>query len=431
MLDETTVESAAPPDVLAAEPEETTAETAVVEEDSAASESAEVEPETLEAQPEEDDPFLELEDQPRTREVLDKLFPRIPKEAREEWGKDLEQFAAAREQLQKVGGEDGITFAETVVPLLNNPNPSENEADIAFEAFAERNPALLAAMGNRLLNVALTNERTGESMANNLIREEFGEGYDLATIHKLVGFHRGGLMDMDAFDKAAASVGLDKPSPIVEKLQSELTKANERIGQLEGKTNSVEQAEVTQAKAKADEWLSGEVMRGIPKLAEKYGWMPKDGGDKRTNSALVRLGQLVTAHLDRVSKEAPEYANYLYLRDEQKKVLGPDGKPHYLATKQATPLSARAEAEFIQIVKDLQPLINDGLRYKSAPRRQVKTSEAATRTTERKPAPQPRAESSGFNWDDPKYQFNPNRVDEIVQKAQAKAADSRVRVGQR
>lgn len=430
MLDETTVESAAPPDVLAAEPEDTTAETAVVEEDSAAPESAEVEPEKLETQPEEDDPFLELEDQPRTREILDKLFPRIPKEAREEWGKDLEQFAAAREQLQKVGGEDGITFAETVVPLLNNPNPSENEADIAFEAFAERNPALLAAMGNRLLNVALTDERTGESMANNLIREEFGEGYDLATIHKLVGFHRGGLLDMDAFDKAAVSAGLDKPSPLVEKLENEVKTLKQTVETLQGKTNSVEQAEAAKVQAKADEWISTELMKGIPELAKKVGWMPKDKGDERVNKALTRLGDLVSAHLERFSKSASEYANYKHLRDNNK-IFGQDGNPINLARVQASPLNNRAKAEFIQIVKDLQPLINDGLRYKSAPRQQAKTSEAATRTTERKPTPQPRTESSGFNWDDPKYQFDPNRVDKIVQQAQAKAADSRVRAGHR
>src|SRR6185369_369039 len=117
----------------------------------------------------------------------------------------------------------------------------------------------------------------------------YGEGVTLELLDKLVGYHKGGLMDYPAFDKAAEAQGIGKLTPYQEQVQADLQKANERIKELEGKTNSTEQAAIDEAKEKADEWFSSQVMAPIVPIAEKFGWVAKDGQKPEIQEAWKRM----------------------------------------------------------------------------------------------------------------------------------------------
>lgn len=418
----------------AADESTVTADNAVTEDDSAASENAEnLEAQSQEAKPDdveipisEVDPFAEFENKPlTTMDAVKAAFPRVSDAARErilDYGQKLD---AAQSQINEVG-ETGIQFAKEILPVLNNPNPGKAECETVFQSLSDANPTLVVEMGQVLLDRLLNDERSYADTANGLVQAEFGEGIDLETLHKLVGFYKGDLMDMDAFNKAAEAKGIGKASPFEEQMKGQLDKANERIKELEGKTNSTEQAAKDESRAKADEWFSDEVMTPIIPLAEKFGWVAKDGQKPEIQEAWKRMGEMVTAYMEREAKRNPSYKNYEHLRDNDQALVG--GKPSRLAVVNVTPVADSNKARFLETIRILQPLINDTLRYKSTPR-QTKTtvSEAAKPTNESRQVQPP--SRSGFNFDDPKFRFDPDDVDRRLQKIRSVAKDSQTTVG--
>lgn len=425
-------QDAAPEVDLAADESVDTAD-AVSSDDSAASENAEnLEAQSQEAKPDdveipisEVDPFAEFDSKPlTTMEAVKAAFPRVSNDAREailDYGTKLD---AALTQIGEVG-ETGIQFAKEILPVLNNPNPGRQECETVFQSLSDANPTLVKEMGQVLLDGLLDDERSYADTAAGLVKMEFGEGVDLELLHKLVGYHQGDLIDYDAFAKAAAEKGIGKLTPFQEQMQTDLQKANDRIKELEGKTNSTEQAAKDESRAKADEWFSNEVMAPIIPLAEKFGWVAKDGQKPEISAAWIRMGEMVTAYLKYQSQQASSYKNYEHLRDTDQALV--NGKPSRLAVVNVTPVADGNKARFLETIRILQPLINDTLRYKSTPR-QAKTtvSEAATNGNGNRAKVEPPKQWT--NNDPPP--FNPKNIDKAVEGYVAAKRDSAIKVGQ-
>jgi len=419
----------------AAELDTTSADTAELETDSAASDTnAEVD-QSLEAKPDDeripldefqDDPFAEFNDKPlTTMEAVKMAFPRVSDSARErilDYGQKLD---AALGQINEIGGEHGIAFAREITPLLKNPNPSTQEIDGVFQTLSNGNPALVAGMGQHLLDALLNDERTYVDTANKLITMEFGEGITLEDIHQLVGWKKADLFDTEAFARVAEERGIGKPTPYQEQLEARLVKAQEQIDQLTGKTNSAEQSAMDRAKAESDKYISDQLMEPIYPIAEKIGWVVKDGDKPEIKTAKLRLAEMVTAYLERETRSTPEYRNYEHLRDN-KQTFGADGKPSKMLEINAGPLKGKSLALFIETAKELQPLINDTLRYKSTPRNGNKSEAATNGNTGQVTKP---AVTSQDTTKEPK--FNPKAVEDLDRQFVAARRDAQIPIGRR
>lgn len=432
-MTESTQETAPEVD-LAADESNAAADNAVTDDDSAASENAEnLEAQSQEAKPDdveipisEVDPFAEFETKPlTTMEAVKAAFPRVSDAARErilDYGTKLD---AALTQIGEVGAT-GIQFAKEILPVLNNPNPGKAECETVFQSLSDANPTLVVEMGQVLLDRLLNDERSYADTANGLVQAEFGSDVTLERLHQLVGWDKGGLIDDPAFQKEADARGIGKPSAREEAVNTQLETALGRIKELEGKTNSTEQAAIDKAKGEADDWLSSRVMEPVMPIVEKFGWVAKDTDKPEIKEAKIRLGDMVTAYLEREARKRPSYANYEHLRDS-KQVLFSGREPVRLLRVNADDIAGSNEALIQNTIRVLQPLINDTLRYKSTPR-QTKTtvSEAATNDNGSRAKIEPPKQWT--NNDPPP--FNPKNIDKAVQGYVAAKRDSAIKVGQ-
>lgn len=369
--------------------------------------------------------LAEFEDKPLTRAQIDQRYPRISKEVRDGWERSETARGTLLTERQELG-DHGISFAKVVSPHLSNPNPTAQDSEAVFQELADRNPRLLAAMGNLFLNEALNHEQTGEETANQIISSEFGEGYNLETLHKLVAWHKADLMDEQAFVKAAEEKGVGRPSPYEKQMGTKLEAALKEIETLKGKTSSTEQSALEASKSKSDDYIREQIMEPVAPIVDRIGWTVKDTDKPEIKDAKLALGEMVSAVLQVRAQKTAQWKHYEYLRDNNQAFQGDN--PSKLLTAQVGYLGGATKAWVTEIARKLQPLINETLRYKATSRNQKTASEAATKETKTTTATAPTARQWSANNDPP--EFNPDNVNKVVNQFVAAKKDSAIPVGQ-
>ena len=424
---ETPVVDATPPPIEdnAAESLDTTADNAVDESlETAASDTESVEtPETetdLEASTEVDeDPLAEFEDRPLTRADIDRMLPRVSREARDLLEKSETARAQYLSERMELGGDPGIAFAKAVVPHLYNPAPDKTTADAVLDQLTEANLPLVQEMGNRLIELSLSDERTAEGFGNKLALDHFGEGYDLARLEELVEWHKRGLMDEDAFKKAYEQV--NKPSARETQLEQQLAAVNKKLEELGGKVDSGENAQQERAREQAESYVSERILKKITPIAEKLGWMPKEGDPPQLAKAKQVFAEAFSYMMDKRSLQTPERKMIDHLI-KQGSAMSADGKPGKLLDIQLFNVENKALADFIEMSRALQPMFVESLRLHNAPKNGKPQSEAKPKVA---PLPKPQTNDNGEKI------FDPNRVKSLDEQYIASIRDAGVKVGQR
>jgi hypothetical protein len=284
----------------------------------------------------------------------------VPKPARDEIEKWANEATRLSETTQKLGGEHGLALATQLLPLVTDPNPSEQTIDGVMTALVGENPRLVGGMGQALINAALNDEVHGEPFASRLLTEEFGSAYNLDRIRNLVEFDKAGLINYSEL-KEDFETNRKVKTPEVEALEK-------RVQELEGGKQQEQETAAAQAESakkiyseKVDAHTKSTVNEAVAPIWKKMGWMPADGEDPGVAKSLTRFNSMSNKVLDLEMRETPEWAQIEALK-EQNRALDKDGNPTPQYKAKLDNLKTRAEGIVIEAARDLQPIFAAGFK---------------------------------------------------------------------
>jgi hypothetical protein len=336
-----------------------------------------------EADATEADPLAEFEEpKPLTREEIDAQHPRVPKAVREQWAASEEERGRLLTEREELGGEQGVTVAKAIAPALWNAEPGEKEADILLDAVSEANTPLALACGQRLIKTALEDEATGKEFASSLFVGEFGEGYDLdrisklveadkagsipenlftkaygegydkSRVDKLVELDKAGLIDMDDAEEDLADFKSKQPTVREAELQARVKELEGKQSQSPDEKQRASQAEQQRRKddEAVDSYVTDRAVSAVLPIAIKQGLAA--GDEEEGAEDRVLFGKILTAYLDSEVKAFPEYHHIRALKQSGNAYRG--GKPTSQLVQKTDSLEKRAKALFLSTVRTLR-----------------------------------------------------------------------------
>lgn len=289
-----------------------------------------------------------------TRDEINERFKRAPKAVRDFAADMAEQAAEAKAALDRIGGDEGLQVAEAIVPHLFAAQITPETVNGMFNALVDARPQLVAQMGEGFINAALDDERTGEAFGNRLLEGEFGEGYTREVIKELVELDREGLIDREEL-RGDLGTGRE-PTARERELEAKLKESEGRVKELSGGKEDATRREEQRLKDTVKDAVSKAVMAEVLPIADKIGWVEKEGNKGPHAGLLARLGKLATAGLNAGLEQTPEWDAIQQLVAEGEAFR--DGQPTRAMRVKLNAAAARGKANFRAIARELRPLIS-------------------------------------------------------------------------
>ena len=245
-------------------------------------------------------------------------------------------------------------MAKAIIPHLFEAQPGPAHANAMFDALVEANAPLVATMGEAFINAALDDERTGPAFADRLLEQKLGEGYTLARVEELVALDREGLIDVESL-KEDLGTGRE-PTARERELETQLTAEKARVKELTGGKEDATRREEQRLADTVETAVTNAVGALVQPLAEKIGWVTKEGATGPHAGVLSRLGKLANAELQAAVKQMPEYDQIQQLVKEGRAFK--DGKPTQIMRVKLDAIQRRGLAHFKQTARELRPAIS-------------------------------------------------------------------------
>jgi hypothetical protein len=301
----------------------------------------------------EDDPLADDAKIP-TRDEINEQFPRAPKPIRELAAELAEKAAASEAKLAKLGGDEGLEVAAGIIPHLFTTQVTPESVNGMFEALVDTNPQLVAAMGEAFVNEALNDERTGAAFGDRLLQSEFGEGYTADRLRELVELDRQGLIDVESL-REDLGTGRE-PTARERELEAKLDAATKQVKELTGGREDATRREEQRLAQTVKQAVSRAVMAKVLPIADKIGWVEKEGNKGPHAGLLARLGKLAVAEMNAGIEQTPEWDAIQQLVSEGTAFR--DEQPTRLMRVQLSAIAARGRANFKATARELKPLIS-------------------------------------------------------------------------
>lgn len=217
--------------------------------------------------------FQELLDDLPTKEAILAKFNRIPNDAKEFMVTHVEQQRALRDQIQSIGGEEGLGVYQKVNEFLLSPEPTFEQSAGAFAAMFEKNPLATASMViDSSSHFLRSNEPGIRDVGNKIVADVFGDGITVGHLHNLLQLEKAGLVNVEEDMRALMS---DGNSSLYQTQQSTLEQQQARIRELEDLVKNPEKI-TKQSEVKAGDDFTADLEakfdEAISQVIEKARW---------------------------------------------------------------------------------------------------------------------------------------------------------------
>ncbi len=257
-----------------------------------------------------------------------------------------ERAAKATAEIEALGGEEGVEVGKLIVPHVLSGKADDETCNAIFDGIAEANPQALARMGQMFVTTALEDERTGAAFADQLLQEEYGEGYTAEKIARLVELDKAGLIDADALSEDLGAVR--QPTARERELEAQVKERDARLKELSGDKDAQVRKEAERLQTTVRASISQAVMARVTPIADSIGWQGE--------GLLARLGALAAAEMNAEIERSPEFDAITELA-ESGRAFDRDGKPTRLMRVKLEAIGRRGEAMFLKTARELKPVV--------------------------------------------------------------------------
>lgn len=352
-----------------------------------------------------------------TEEILRKRFHVPAKLAPELAAREVHRQHLA-EGVRKLGGESGLKFSEAFNPILWKAEPTDEDAEAAFDALVlpEKGGGrkLVGKMANHFVTTALYDPEHGPGFASDLIREEWGtqpDGktpYDLQFVDSIVKAHKswgvgadGKPIGIDSLNRLVSSLakhGIDvdraeklfranklglvnneyidgeladqpeEPEHVpTEKEKEALARAEAAEAKLREQDASTEakaaelkaehERKVGLYRASATQWLQRYIFTKVMPAATKANWALRDGEEPTPGKqTLGRMTSTTINYEIQYGETKPKYDELMKMVDDGE-AFDRSGKPTPRFLQVAEPLQNVALAMHNEFIRDLGPAL--------------------------------------------------------------------------
>lgn len=254
------------------------------------------EPATEEAAAEMDAPDASLADETDTQDLLDPIptpeslatkWNRIPNEAKAEMGNLATIARDYRDDLDKIGGKEGVELFSPIKDFLTTAEPTTENSVNAFAAMFKANQVNTAHMVIDAASHFMRSDEAGfKDVGNAIVRDVFGENVTVERIKGLLQLEEAGLVNLEE-DLPSIQAG---DSSLFKKQQTELEQLRTQVReQAELIKNPEKIAKQSDVKAEGDfaKDFEAQIDKAILPFLERGRWTDASNLSKYVKSAIL------------------------------------------------------------------------------------------------------------------------------------------------